>query len=685
MRKLKKLLLIIILSINVFHVETAATNILEENGKKAAELYVIANKYLENRDYDNAIKTYKQAIFIDSTNAKYYWRLGNAYSAFLNKSKDYKQAIAAYKKAIYHDSTKATYYYSLGRAYSDNANNFEDMKLSINAFKTAIKLDPDDIIYRLSLASGYEKIKDMDKALIEYNSIIRIKPKDEFSNFRKQDAYVNACALLIKINKPAEAANLYKQLIETYPDNADNYCHLAKYYVEQKQYSLAIETYKKALKLDSGAICDIELGKLYCTLGKYYEAIDVFKKAIVIEPKYVAAYFNLGQAYYLLEMYQDAITAFLTTVTLKKDYAEAYFRLGLSYGRIEQYSDAISAYEKAVEISPDDYSSYFNIGINYNRLNSPADAVIAFKKAAQILPEEPKVHYNLGITYADLGDHENAFAEYQILRPLNDSLATELSNRITTVKKGIESLHFSKAVKLIKTGLYNEALNEFTSSIEKNEGKTEAYLYRGGILLEKKEYEGALYNLNQAEKLGVTNWVLHYWRADVFSYQKEFRLVVKDLNKALSLLPASEVETRKEIEWQVKFIQSALDIPGVGEFLADPNKQPARQQPTYTPRKAPQFDFNFQNNTQPTQPRNQVREKETCSFCNGTGEGMQCYSCNGTGIKTENCFSCNGTGRGYSGNKCISCDGRGFKNSRCYFCNGKGHKPCTYCNGRGVR
>jgi tetratricopeptide (TPR) repeat protein len=487
------------------------------------------------------------------------------------------------------------------------------------------------------------------------------------------------------MNKPTEAAGLYKKLIEAYPDNADNYCHLAKYYEEQKQYSLAIEAYKKALKIDSSAICDIELGKLLCSIEKYSEAIDVFKNAISIEPKYVSAHFNLGQAYYLLEMYQDAITEFITTIALKNDFAEAYFRLGLSYSKVKKFTDAISAYEKGLEISPDDYSSYFKIGIIYNRINSPAEAVNAFKKAAQILPNEPKVHYNLGITYADQGDHEKAFSEYQILRPLNDSLATELLNRINNIaSKQLETIHFDKAIQLSKNGLYNESLNEFSLSIEKNEGRPEAYFCRGGILLEKKEYEGALYNFNQAEKLGVNNWVLYYWRADIYSYQKEFRLVVKDLNKALSLLPVGEVETRKEIEGRIKLIQSALDIPLIGEFLADPNKKPSTLQPTYTPRTTPKFDFNFQN-SQPTPTSNKMQEKKTCSFCDGSGEGIQCYSCNGTGIKTENCFTCNGTGRGYSGNKCLSCDGRGFKNSRCYFCNGKGYKPCTYCNGRGIR
>lgn len=149
-------------------------------------------------------------------------------------------------------------------------------------------------------------------------------------------------------------------------------------------------------------------------------------------------------------------------------------------------------------------------------------------------------------------------------------------------------------------------------------------------------------------------------------------------------MPANEVETRKEIADRIKVIQSALDIPVVGEFLADPNKKPSNQQPTYAPCKTPKFDFNFQNNIQPIQQRNTIKEKQTCSFCNGSGEGTQCFSCSGTGIKTENCFSCNGTGRSYSGNKCFSCDGRGFKNTRCFSCNGKGYKPCYHCNGWGI-
>lgn len=445
------------------------------------------------KNFKLAINEFKKAIHFDSTNATYYYFLGGAYSAdYRNEYKDYELAISAYKKAIHFDSTKASYYWSLGNAYEKSTSNSNNIKIAINLYKVAVKLAPVNITYHYSLASAYNKIDENEEALLEYKNIIKIGPQDDWDNVNVQNAYENACHLLLKSNKISEASDLYHTLKKTYPNNAESYSHLG-------------------LAIDSSV-----------------------------------------------------------------------------------------------------------------RMNQ-------------------------------------------------------------TTSNQLESIHFEKAIKLSKTGLYNESLNEYTLSIEKNEGKPEAYLYKGAILLEKREYESALYNFNKAEKLGVNKWFLYYWRTDIYSYQKEFKLVVKDLNKALSLLPASEVETRKEIEMRVNDIQSALDIPVVGEFLADPNKQPTSHQPSFTPRKPPELDFNFKNNTQTTQPRKQVKEKETCSFCNGTGEGLQCYSCNGTGIKTENCFSCNGTGRGYSGNKCLNCDGRGFKNSRCYFCNGKGNKPCTYCNGRGIR
>lgn len=665
----------------------------QENKQKAADHYQKARDFEKKRDYEQAIAEYTKAVFFDSTDGSFHWGLGNVYSDRFNKTANFTKAIESFKNAIKCAPNEAIYYWSLGNAYVDYFNKSKNYDDAIKMYLKAIALDPNDHYYFKSLADVYVSINDYNSAIINYNKAIKLKPNDPYLHGLLGDAYVKAEMTNDALKEFQEALNIYTKYNEKTPSDKLSismlYTKLGDEYDRIGNTTGAIQSYKKAI-LTSDTIgymqCGIKLGLVYLQSKEIENARSIFNKMIELDFDTYSAMVGLGRAYYMNNQFNDAISIYKKVTEQNPNWDPAYFHMGLAFGKLDMPEEAITAYKKALEIAPNNYSCYFNIGINYTKLSKLYDAIEAYKKAVNILPEEAEAHYYLGLAYHDINDKEKAYAEFQILRTLNDSLSSILSDLISRrVSQNEQHTHFNKALGLSKTGLYNEALNEFTLSIDENEGKPEAFLYRGGILIEKKEYEGALYNLNQAEKLGVTNWVLHYWRADVFSYQKEFRLVVKDLNKALSLLPASEVETRKEIEKRVKFIQSALDIPLVGEFLADPNKQPARQQPTYTPRKAPQFDFNFQNNTQPTQPRNQVREKETCSFCNGTGEGMQCYSCNGTGIKTENCFSCNGTGRGYSGNKCISCDGRGFKNSRCYFCNGKGYKPCTYCNGRGIR
>lgn len=305
------------------------------------------------------------------------------------------------------------------------------------------------------------------------------------------------------------------------------------------------------------------------------------------------------------------------------------------------------------------------------------------------MPTDAKAHYNLGLAFLNNGDRSNAMIEYATLKGIDDTLASKLFKILETPATqnnvSLTALHYAKGISLSQSGLYNEALNEFTLSIEGNENKPEAYLWRGGILNEKREFEGALYNLNQAAKLGVNSWELFYWRANIFSNQKEFKLVVQDLKDALALLPESKGEIRKDIQSRINLVQSALDIPVAGDFLADPNKKPnstigSNPSSKYAPNSS---YIPIENNITPS-PLPRTKEKQTCSFCRGTGEGMKCFSCDGTGIKMENCYACNGSGRGYSGNKCLSCNGRGFKNTRCSFCNGKGYKPCTHCNGRGI-
>ncbi len=88
------------------------------------------------------------------------------------------------------------------------------------------------------------------------------------------------------------------------------------------------------------------------SLGRYEEAIEAYRQAIEIDPKYADPYFNLGINLHHLYRYEEAIEAYRQAIEIDPKFAYAYFNLGIvlnySLGRREE---AIEAYQKFIELA----------------------------------------------------------------------------------------------------------------------------------------------------------------------------------------------------------------------------------------------------------------------------------------------------------------------------------------------
>src|SRR5215475_14379918 len=75
-------------------------------------------------------------------------------------------------------------------------------------------------------------------------------------------------------------------------------------------------------------------GIKYASLEQWPQAIEAYKQAIRLKPKFADPYNNLGNVYTRLGQYQDAIQAYHLAIQIKPDLAEAYHNLGTTYTRL---------------------------------------------------------------------------------------------------------------------------------------------------------------------------------------------------------------------------------------------------------------------------------------------------------------------------------------------------------------
>ena len=127
------------------------------------------------------------------------------------------------------------------------------------------------------------------------------------------------------------------------------------YLMKLEDYPKAVEHFKEALDIDETfSEASNNLGNAYANMGKYYEAIESYKKAIS-NPQYknaAKALHNMGMVYYRLSKFDEALDSFKEAIKRFSSFHLPYYGLALCYNAKGQYGDASVAMARAIELDP---------------------------------------------------------------------------------------------------------------------------------------------------------------------------------------------------------------------------------------------------------------------------------------------------------------------------------------------
>lgn len=85
---------------------------------------------------------------------------------------------------------------------------------------------------------------------------------------------------------------------------------------------------------------------------KYAEAVDLYSRAIDMEPSNKIFLSNRAAAYSLMGNHEKAINDCLTAIEIDPGYSKAYSRLGHAYFQLQNYEKSVEAYEKTLSLDP---------------------------------------------------------------------------------------------------------------------------------------------------------------------------------------------------------------------------------------------------------------------------------------------------------------------------------------------
>ncbi|WP_341738406.1 TIGR04372 family glycosyltransferase [Microcoleus sp. CAWBG640] len=301
-----------------------------------ASYFQAANKLKQEGKLEEAIASYRQAI---EHNPKFYLSHHNLGEA-LAKLERWDEAVTSYDRAIQLNPNSVWSYYNLGEALAKLCR-WED---AIASYRRAIELSPDFYKFYSSLGAALCKQGRTEEAAALYcqaaESLVKQQRWDEADNYYSQainlnpsvkDDYRNLAEILTKQRQLEVAIAKTRKAINLAPENAELHCKLGKILTQQNRRREAIESYKKAIALnfdleeahlnlvnlliDQAEIDEAKeqqntpsleqealfnLGNLLIQQGKLGEAIEIYQRAIALNPNWTAAYLKLVEAHMML-------------------------------------------------------------------------------------------------------------------------------------------------------------------------------------------------------------------------------------------------------------------------------------------------------------------------------------------------------------------------------------------------
>ena len=235
-------------------------------------------------------------------------------------------------------------------------------------------------------------------------------------------------------------------------------------------------------------------------------AIQLFEKAIELDPRYAAAYAGCSCAYGQMyqwfsreERYRDkAQELSFKALMYDSNLPEAYTAMGLSYFHWGKFEEAAASVKKAIELDPDDFIAYWTLGRIHTSTGKLEEALELFRRVIDIQPGFYVAYNDLKQVLLRLGRTEEAEAAYRRVLEL-------MPNYLLRNPDDSRARMFY-AITLCDAGKPEEAIREGSAAIDSSPGDS-VMLYNGACLYARLGDPGrAVATLRQAIAAGVVNY-----------------------------------------------------------------------------------------------------------------------------------------------------------------------------------
>lgn len=186
-------------------------------------------------------------------------------------------------------------------------------------FKEAVLLEPENEQYRLHLAAAYFFVSDLQNAESEYLEILKL-------NKESKEAYRQLGRLYMRTGDWDRAVKNFNEDLQRpgTPRPHQVYNWLALSYYNQGDFTEAERQWLKAIELKDNAAIRLNLALAYKDQERFDLALDSLRQAVVLNPNFPQAHYEISQLLILNKEMDQAVSHFKEVIRLapKSEWAQ---------------------------------------------------------------------------------------------------------------------------------------------------------------------------------------------------------------------------------------------------------------------------------------------------------------------------------------------------------------------------
>ncbi len=376
---------------------------LERNPSSVEGYILLGIVYSDEKDYANALETFKYALKLDPSSTRARNNLGNVYVAEEkldlaeeefrkvlrlapgNRDANYNLGLVLMAKGLpgeaislfqrVRPSSMATRF-NLTRAYLQAGRTAEGLKV---ATELSVQ-NKDDVQLHFTLGVLLASEKQYRPARLELEKANALQPETWEILHNLGQAYLRS-------GEYAKAELVLNRALKLKPDSPETLYLMAQVYSDQTRAVDALDLLVRAHKLaPENTDIIFLLARVSMSQNYFEDAIPLLESGLKIGPKRADLHAALGESYFMSGKAEKAIEEFKTLIEADPS-ARSYAFMGLSYRHLGRFDEAKKYFREGLKKDPHNSSCLFNMGYMEERQGNHRAAEQFFQAALRSNPD----------------------------------------------------------------------------------------------------------------------------------------------------------------------------------------------------------------------------------------------------------------------------------------------------------